>query len=108
MWNWDFSDAINPSTDGDQPSKSHKSTDIPHMLSTPANSSLIKFSIVNNRYQILTQANDGAVQLWNVLTMAMDKDFGVVDFDKKFAELQQEVVVANWFSADIKNGVRRV
>ncbi|MEQ2216993.1 hypothetical protein XENOCAPTIV_007807 [Xenoophorus captivus] len=70
--------------------------------------SIIQCHILNDKRHILTKDTNNNVAYWDVLKACKGEDLGKVEFDEEIKKRFKMVYVPNWFSVDLKTGVRLV
>lgn len=65
-----------------------------------------KYAVLNDKRHILTKDTDNNVAIYDVLKVTKVKDLGQVDFDNELKQHNQKVFIPNWFTVDLKTGVR--
>lgn len=72
----------------------------------PGGAAIKKYAVLNDKRHILTKDTDNNVAIYDVLKVTKVKDLGPVDFDNELNQHNQKVFIPNWFTVDLKTGVR--
>lgn len=62
---------------------------------------------MNDKRHILTCDTEANVALYDVLKVVKVSDLGQVDFDEEVKKRNQRVYIPNWFTVDLKIGVKK-
>lgn len=62
--------------------------------------------MLNDKRHIITCDTEANVALYDVLKVVKVDDLGQVDFDEEVKKRNQRVYIPNWFTVDLKIGVR--
>lgn len=73
---------------------------------SPGGAAIKKYAVMNDKRHILTKDTDNNVAIYDVLKVTKIKDLGPVDFDNEFNQHNIKVFIPNWFTVDLKTGVR--
>lgn len=65
-----------------------------------------KYAVLNDKRHVVAQDSDNNVMIYDVLKVVKVKDLGTIDFDNEVKQHQQKIYIPNWFTVDLKTGVR--
>lgn len=67
-----------------------------------------KYVVLNDKRFMVTRDTDQNVAIYDVLKVAKVESLGKIDFDETVKTRNKMVFVPNWFTVDLKTGVRRL
>lgn len=74
----------------------------------PGESAIMKYLILNDKIRLLAEDNQGNVTLWDITKGKKIEDFGKINMNEKFKELNEIISVQNWVSIETKLGCLQI
>lgn len=65
-----------------------------------------KYNVLNDKRYMITKDTEENVAIYDVLKVSKKEDLGKIDYDEEIKKRNQKVYVPNWFTVDLKTGVR--
>lgn len=66
-----------------------------------------RYAILNDKRHIITKDTEDNVAIYDVLRVIKKEDLGKVDFEEETKARNKQVYIPNWFTLDLKTGVRK-
>lgn len=67
-----------------------------------------RYAILNDKRHIITKDTEDNVAIYDVLRVIKKEDLGKIDFEEETKARNKQVHIPNWFTLDLKTGVRNL
>lgn len=77
-----------------------------YLYTTLGGAAVKKCVVLNDKRYIVTKDTEENVAIYDVLRVMKKEDLGKVNFDEELKKRNKQVYIPNWFTVDLKTGVR--